>query len=253
VHHFASNVHLEYVNLVQLCTTRKQNTDMKKVGLVGGISWVSTMEYYKFMNEGINIKLGGLNFAECIIYSLNFNDIQEKSWENSFKLLLDACKTLKRSNVDAIALCANTAHLFADKLQNDIKLPIIHIGNETAKSVKKQDLKKIGLLGTRFTMEMDFYRKNLEENGLEVIIPEKQQTRDYIQNTLKEELGRGIINLYTKENYISIVNELVERGAEGIVLGCTEIPLLISQVDFKIPIFDTTKIHSNAIVEYMLS
>ena len=226
---------------------------MKKIGLVGGISWVSTMDYYKFINEGINEKLGGLNFAECIIYSLNFGDVQEKTWENSFDLLLNACENLKSSGVDAIILCANTAHLFADEIHDKIKLPVIHIGTATAIAVKKRGLKKVGLLGTKFTMEMEFYIKKLEENGLKVLVPVKQETRNYIQNTVKEELGRGLIKAETKENYISIVKELVERGAEGIILGCTEIPMLIGQADFSVPIFDTTKIHSQAAVEYVLS
>lgn len=226
---------------------------MKKVGLVGGISWVSTMDYYKFINEGVNAKLGGLNFAECIIYSLNFGDVQAKSWDNSFELLLNACESLQKSGADGIVLCANTAHLFADKLQETIKLPIIHIGAETAKAVNKQGLKKVGLLGTKFTMEMDFYRNKLEEYGLEVLIPDKQETRDYIQYTVKEELGMGFINPETKINYISIAEELVARGAECIILGCTEIPMLISQSDFTIPVFDTTKIHSQAIVDYIVS
>ena len=226
---------------------------MKKIGLVGGISWVATSDYYKFINEGINLKLGGLNFAECVIYSLNFGDIQAKTWNNSFELLLKACESLKLSGVDAIVLCANTAHLFAEQLQETIKLPIIHIGTETAKAIRKKGYKKAGLLGTKFTMEMDFYRKKLEEYGLEVLIPDKQETRDYIQFTVKEELGIGFINPETKAKYISIVNELVERGAECIILGCTEIPLLINQDDFIIPIFDTTKIHSQAIVEYAIS
>jgi aspartate racemase len=226
---------------------------MKKIGLVGGISWTSTMDYYRFINEGINEKLGGLNFAECIIYSLNFGDIQARRWDNSYELLLNACEALKRSGVDSIILCANTAHLFADRLQDEVKLSFIHIGAETAKAINKQGFKKVGLLGTKFTMEMDFYRKKLEEFGLEVIIPEKQETRDYIQHTVKEELGIGFINPKTKTNYISIVNELVELGAECIILGCTEIPMLISQADFKIPVFDTTKIHSEAIVAYAVS
>ncbi len=226
---------------------------MKKIGLVGGISWVSTMDYYKFINEGVNLKLGGLNFAECIIYSLNFGEIQEKTWSNSFDLLLNACESLKRSGVDGIVLCANTAHLFADRLQEIIELPIIHIGVETAKAINKQGFKKVGLLGTQFTMEMEFYSKKLEEYGLEVLIPEKQATRNYIQQTLKEELGIGLINPETKTNYISIVKELVDCGAECIVLACTEIPLLINQADFTIPIFDTTKIHARAIVEYIFS
>ncbi|WP_369769760.1 aspartate/glutamate racemase family protein [Flavobacterium sp. WC2416] len=226
---------------------------MNKVGLVGGISWVSTMDYYKFINEGVNTKLGGLNFAECIIYSLNFGDIQAVSWENSFEILLNACQSLKKNGVDSIVLCANTAHLFADKLQETINLPIIHIGAETAKAINKCGFKKVGLLGTKFTMEMDFYREKLEEFGLEVLTPKKQETRDYIQQTVKEELGVGFVNPETKKKYISIVNELVEDGAECIILGCTEIPLLISQDDFTIPIFDTTKIHSQAIVEYIVS
>ena len=226
---------------------------MKKIGLIGGISWVSTMDYYKFINEGVNKKRGGLNFAECIIYSLNFGDIQAVGWVNAFELLLDACKSLKRSGVDGIVLCANTAHLFADKLQAEIQVPMIHIGVETAKAISKQGFKKVGLLGTKFTMEMDFYRQKLKEHGLEVIVPEKQETRDYIQHTVKEELGIGYINPETKINYIAIVNELVEQGAECIILGCTEIPMLISQLDFTIPIFDTTKIHSEAIVEFICS
>lgn len=226
---------------------------MKKIGLVGGISWVSTMDYYKLINEGVNSRLGGLNFAECIIYSLNFGDIQAKGWNNAFGLLLNACESLKRSGADTIVLCANTAHLYADRLQEIIKLPMIHIGVETAKEINKQGFKKVGLLGTKFTMEQDFYKKKLEEHGLEVLIPGKLETRDYIQYTVKEELGIGFINPGTKTNYISIVKELVDKGAECIILGCTEIPMLISQDDFTIPVFDTTKIHSRAIVDYMIA
>lgn len=226
---------------------------MKKIGLVGGISWVSTIDYYRFINEGVNSRLGGLNFAECIIYSLNFGDVQEKSWDNAFDLLLNACESLKKGGVDGIVLCANTAHLFADKLQEAIKLPIIHIVDETAKAITKNGFKKVGLLGTKFTMERDFYKDKLKEYGLEVLIPGQQETRDYIQHTIKEELGIGFINPETKTNYIAIINELIDSGAECIVLGCTEIPMLISQADFTIPVFDTTKIHSEAIVEYIIS
>lgn len=226
---------------------------MKKVGLIGGISWVSTMDYYKFINEGVNAKLGGLNFAELLIYSLNFGAIQEKSWDNSFDILLNACERMKKAGAESIVLCANTAHLFADDLQKKLDLPIINIVTETAKAINKAGLKKAGLLGTKFTMEMDFYRRKLEEYGLEVLIPEKQETRDYIQYTLKEELGIGFINPETKKEYINIVAELVDNGAECIILGCTEIPMLIGQDDITIPVFDTTKIHSKAIVDYILS
>lgn len=150
-------------------------------------------------------------------------------------------------------MCANTAHLYADRLQQEINLPVIHIVAETAKTIEKNGFKKVGLLGTKFTMEMDFYRNKLELFGLEVLIPEKNETRDYIQYTLREELGVGFINPETKKKYKEIVQDLVDRGAECIVLGCTEIPMLVSQEDFEIPVFDTTKIHSEAIVEFITS
>lgn len=226
---------------------------MRKIGLVGGISWVSTIDYYRFINEGVNERLGGLNFAECLIYSLNFGDVQDKTWEGSFDLLLAACESLKRSGVEAIVLCANTAHLFADQLQEKIALPIIHIGTETAKAINATGIKNIGLLGTVFTMEKDFYFKKLEDHGLHVLVPSKNETRNYIQFTLKEELGRGVILEETRAQYIQIINDLIKEGAEGIILGCTEIPMLISQADFDIPVFDTTKIHCEAIVDYILS
>ncbi|MEP6805143.1 MAG: aspartate/glutamate racemase family protein [Flavobacterium sp.] len=226
---------------------------MKKIGLVGGISWVSTIDYYKLINEGVNKKLGGLQFAECLIYSLNFGDIQEKTWANSYELLLNACLSLKKSGADAIVLCANTAHMYADEIEKAVGLPLIHIGTETAKAITKEKITTIGLLGTSFSMEMDFYKDRLKSFGLNVLIPEKQETRDYIQNVLKEELGRGIINPESRQNYIKIANELIEKGAEGIILGCTEIPLLIDQSHFSVPVFDTTKIHSEAIVNFIVS
>lgn len=226
---------------------------MKKIGLVGGISWVSSMDYYKLINEGINQKLGGLNAAECVIYSLNFGDVQKISWINAYDLLLNACENLKKSGVDCIVLCANTAHLFVDKLQENVQLPFINIIEETAKVLNEKGIKKAGLLGTKFTMEMDFYKKNLEKFGIEVIIPEKQETRDYIQRTIKNELGVGIINHETKLNYISIGNELINNGAECIILGCTEIPVLISQNDFSTLVLDTTKIHAASIINYAIT
>ena len=226
---------------------------MKKLGLVGGISWISTMDYYKIINEEINKQLGGLQFAECTINSLNFGDIQAVQWDNSFELLLGACQNLKNSGADVIVLCCNTAHLFAEELQTQIDLPFLHIVTETAKVVNNQGLKKVGLLGTKFTMEMDFYKNKLEESGLEILIPEKQETRNYIQHTLKEELGAGLINLETKINYISIIDELIANGAEGIILGCTELPMILSQKDISVPVFDTTQIHSHAAVRFALT
>ncbi|MEN2400935.1 aspartate/glutamate racemase family protein [Flavobacterium sp. MC2016-06] len=230
---------------------------MKKLGLVGGISWVSTIDYYKFINEGINEKLGGLNFAECLVYSLNFNEFQKNNangdWNATFELLLNACKSLENGGADAIVLCANTAHAVSDQLEKEIKLPIIHVVTATANTINKLGLKKVGLLGTKYTMEMDFYFKKLAENNIEAIVPFLQEERDFIQQTLKEELGRGIIKEQTKRAYLSIIEKLIENGAEGIILGCTEIPMLISQEDISVPVFDTTKIHSEAAVDFAVS
>jgi aspartate racemase len=226
---------------------------MKKVGLVGGISWVSTIDYYRYINEGINERLGGLHFAECLIYSLNFADIQAVSWDESFNILLGACESLKRGGAEAIVLCANTAHGMADKLEASSGLPIIHVVTATAAAVRKQGLRKVGLLGTVYTMEMDFYKDGLRKEGVEPIIPEKQETRNFIQQTLKEELGKGIFKPETKRAYLDIIDELIAAGAEGIILGCTEIPLIIRQDDVTVPVFDTTKIHSQAVVAFALS
>lgn len=226
---------------------------MKKIGLVGGTSWVSTIDYYRFINEGINEKLGGFNYAECILYSINFGDIQARGWMNSYDLFYDACTNLKKGGAAAIVLCANTAHLMADKLEAETGLPVIHIVSATANAIQQKGLKKIGLLGTIFTMEMDFYTSKLKEYNIECIVPGKQEERNFIQQTLKEELGKGIFKEETKAEYVSIINDLIEQGAEGIVLGCTEIPMLVKQEDVSVPVFDTTKIHSMAAVEFAIS
>ena len=225
---------------------------MKKIGLVGGISWTSTLDYYKLFNQGINSKLGDLNSAEFIIYSLNFSDVQNKGWPNSFDLIFDACKSLVSNNVDAIVLCANTAHLFVDEIQEKIDIPIIHIASATAKEINRKKLNKVGLLGTKFTMEMGFYRHKLKEYDIETIIPRDKKDIEIIQNIVKNELGKGMVTKESKEKFINYANRLVERGAEGIVLGCTEIPMLIEQKDFNFPVFDTTKIHIEDIINFAL-
>ncbi|RYU95890.1 aspartate/glutamate racemase family protein [Emticicia agri] len=230
---------------------------MKKIGLVGGISWVSTIDYYRYINEGVNRKLGGLNFAECIIYSLNFDDFQRNNtlgyWDKTYELIFEACRSLEKAGAEAIVLCANTAHAIADKLQKNVSLPVIHVVEETAKEIHTHGFTKVGLMGTKFTMEMDFYKAKLLENGIEALIPESQETRDFIQQTLKEELGRGIVRQETKAAYISIINDMIRNGAEAIIFGCTEIPLLLSQNDVSVPIFDTTLIHANAAVDFAVS
>ncbi|MDL5512497.1 amino acid racemase [Arenibacter sp. M-2] len=226
---------------------------MKKIGLVGGISWTSTLDYYKYINEGVNEALGGLQSAELILYSLNFADIQDKGWLNSFDLLLKACKELKKNNVEGIVLCANTAHLFADEIQEIINIPIINIITATAQEINSKKINKIGLLGTKFTMEMDFYRKKLNEHQIEVLIPETLSDIDRIHYIVKEELGKGIIKESSKKEFVKFSEDLIQKGAQGIVLGCTEIPLLIDEKDFNsTPVFDTTKIHVQAILDFIL-
>lgn len=227
---------------------------MKKVGLVGGISWTSTIDYYRYINEGINRQLGGLNFAECIIYSVNFDDFQKNNaaydWDATFALLANAAANLKKAGAEAIVLCANTAHMVADRIAEKVQIPIIHIITATANAVHQKGLKKVGLLGTTYTMELDFYKDKLKANGIEPIIPEQQADRDFIEETLRNELGRGILKPETKKFYLKIIEELIQEGAEGIILGCTEIPLLINQDDVSVPVFDTTKIHAQAAVEF---
>jgi aspartate racemase len=229
---------------------------MKKLGLIGGISWVSTADYYRFINEGVNKELGGVNFAECMIYSFNYNDIKRNNdnndWESTFNMLSKACQSLKNSGAEAIVLCANTMHLIADRIQESVDLPLIHIATETAKEIQKRGIKKVGLLGTKFTMELDFFTDKLKAQNIEAIIPELED-REFIHQTIFNELGKGLILESTKERYLSIIEKLIENGAEGIILGCTEIPLLVKQDEVKVPVFDTALIHSNAAIAFALS
>lgn len=230
---------------------------MKVIGLIGGISWVSTADYYKLINEGINDRLGGLNFSECLIYSFNYADIKRNNenndWDSTFTMLFKACEFLKSGGAEAIVLCANTMHFIAKRLEEAVGLPIIHIATATAIEIQKQEIKKVGLLGTKFTMELDFFKDKLAEKGIEAIIPQNQEDKDFIHTTIFEELGRGLVTKSTKERYLAIANQLIKEGAEGIILGCTEIPLVIKPEDLLVPVFDTTLIHSNAAVEFQLS
>ena len=229
---------------------------MRKLGLVGGLSWVSTLDYYRYINEAVNKKLGGLNFAECAIYSVNFNDIQRfgwDDWERTYSTLAGACMHLKAAGAEALVLCANTAHAVAERIEAHVGLPLIHIATATAQEIKARNVTRVGLLGTRFTMELPFYREILELHGIEPLIPIDQDTRAFIQRTLKEELGRGIVRRATKSAYLRIIDELVARGAQGIIFGCTEIPLLLDPKEIGVPVFDTTRIHADAAVNFALS
>lgn len=230
---------------------------MKIIGLIGGISWVSTGDYYKLINQGINEKLGGLNFSECLIYSFNYADIkrnnENNNWDSTFNMLLKGCQFLKQGGAEAIVLCANTMHFIADRLEAAVDLPIIHIATATAIEIEKQGLKKVGLLGTKFTMELDFFKDKLIAKGIEAIIPTSEADKDFIHTTIFEELGKGIVTNETKKRYLEIANQLIKEGAEGIILGCTEIPLVIKPEDLSVPVFDTALIHSNAAVDFQLS
>ncbi|WP_431244858.1 aspartate/glutamate racemase family protein [Flavobacterium sp. P21] len=230
---------------------------MRKIGLIGGISWVSTGDYYKLINEGINEKLGGLNFSECLVYSFNYADIKRNNdnndWDSTFEMLFKGCEFLKSGGAEAIILCANTMHLIADRLEEAIDLPLIHIATATAIEIQKQNIKKVALLGTKFTMELDFFKEKLTAKGIETIIPEKQEDKDFIHYTIFEELGRGLVTDETKKRYLEIANDLISKGAEGIILGCTEIPLVIKPEDVSVAVFDTALIHSKAAVNFQLS
>jgi aspartate racemase len=230
---------------------------MKKIGLVGGISWTSTADYYRYINEETNKQLGDLNFAECIIYSVNFEHFNQcnaaHNWEGTFQLLSNAAVQLKNAGADLIMLGANTAHIVAERISEMTGLPLIDIRIATATAIKKRNISKIGLLGTVFTMELDFYKKKLSAYEIESLTPQNKADRDFIEDTLLHELGKGVIKEETKKEYIRIANDLIQQGAQGIVLGCTEIPLLLTQDDFSVPVFNTTSIHAQAAVEFALS
>lgn len=229
---------------------------MKLIGLIGGTTWVSTADYYRYLNQQINKRLGGNEYANCILYSFNFGDIWRNNikgdWESNYQLIKQAAENLKNSGAKGIVLCANTMHMFADRLENDIKLPVIHIAVATAASIKAKGLKNAILLGTKFTMEMDFFKDKLSEQGIKTLIPNEEQ-RAFIHATIFDELGKEIIRRETKQKYLEIIANLVKQGADSVILGCTEIPLLLKQIDCPTPLFDTTLIHSTAAVDFSLS
>ena len=229
---------------------------MKTIGLLGGTSWVSTIDYYRYLNEGINARLGGIQFAKCIIHSFNFADIQKNNdtndWDATLSLFVEAATNLEKSGAAAILICANTLHKIAEPLQERIGIPIIHIGVVTAEVIAKKGLKKVALLGTKFTMELDFIKGKLKDRGIETILPDDEE-REYINTNISSELAKNIFTNENKQNYLTIINKLIKAGAEGIVLGCTEIPMFIKQEDITVPIFDTAAIHAAAAVDFALN
>jgi aspartate racemase len=229
---------------------------MKTIGLIGGTGWVSSIEYYQFINREINRRLGGQQAARCILWSFNYGEIdvlinQKNDLESVYKMVKNAAEKLESCGADCILLCANTLHMYADRLRTEINIPLIHIAEATASEINKAGLRKVAVLGTKFTMEKDFYRSKLAESAIEMMIPGNED-REFIHNTILGELLKDILKPETKSLFLEIINNLILNGTEGIVLGCTEIPLLIKQEDVAVPVFDTTFIHSTAAVDFAL-
>ena len=226
---------------------------MKTIGLIGGTSWVSTKEYYRIINETVNEKLGKEHSARCILYSVDFEEdvmINIEKWDKITDLFIDYAKKLEYFGADFLIICANTIHKISDDVQKSIKIPIVHIADATGIRIVENGFKKVGLLGTRTTMVENFYKDRLKEQfGIETIIP-KEDEREIIHKIIIEELTYNIIKDFSKRKYIKIIKNLAADGAQGIILGCTEISLLIKQNDVDITVFDTTNIHAKAAVDY---
>ncbi|HFG9718270.1 TPA: aspartate/glutamate racemase family protein, partial [Clostridioides difficile] len=220
---------------------------MKTIGLIGGMSWESTITYYQVINTVIKERLGGLHSSKCILYSVDFQEIEEcqssGNWEKSAKILADAAIKLQEAGADFIVICTNTMHKVSDKIQESIHIPLLHIADVTATVLREKEIKKVALLGTKYTMEQDFYKNVIINNGIEVLIP-NEEDRIIVNDTIFNELCLGIISESSKKAFLSIIDKLGKQGAEAVILGCTEIGLLIKQNDTSIPLFDTTVIHA---------
>jgi aspartate racemase len=231
------------------------NVKMKTIGLIGGISWLSSVDYYRIINEQINHRLKGLNAGKIILYSVNYGEIKELTdqnrWHDIASLIKDAAIKLERAGADCLIIGANTMHRIAPEVQQAVKIPLIHIADATAASIKQKELKTVGLLGTKYTMELDFFKDKLKSRGITTLIPDLFD-RDLIHTAIYNELGKGLLLPETKSMFLTLMEGLRNSGAEGIILGCTEIPLLISQKDFDLPLFDTTLLHASAAVEFVL-
>jgi len=229
---------------------------MKTIGLIGGMSWESSAEYYRIMNQTVQERLGGLHSAQCMLYSFDFQEIEQLqhrgAWEKLTELMIRAAQSLEGAGAELLIICANTMHKMAEEVQSSVRIPLVHIADATAKAIIERGLDKVALLGTRFTMEEDFYKERLQEkHKLEIIIP-SERDREVIDKVIYTELCRGIMQQSSKEQFKAIIEKLASNRAQGVILGCTEIPLLISQQDAEIPLFDTTKIHAQAAVEMAL-
>lgn len=230
---------------------------MKTIGLIGGMSWESSLLYYQIMNQRVNEKLGGLHSAKSLMYSVDFDEIKslqyEGKWDEATKIMIDAAQKLESGGADFIVICTNTMHKMAEEVEEAVTIPLLHIADATAKEMVKDGRKKVALLGTAFTMEQDFYKGRLRDKfGLEVIVPGEADRR-VIHDIIYQELCLGVINDASRQSYLRIIQELGRQGAEAIILGCTEITLLISQEHCGIPLYDTTRLHAESAVDFALS
>jgi aspartate racemase len=228
---------------------------MKTIGLIGGMSWESSLEYYRIINEEVRQRLGGLHSAKCVLYSVDFEEIEicqkNGEWEKSAQILIDAARGIEAAGADFIVICTNTMHKVAGEIQAGINIPILHIADITARQILSEGLKTIGLLGTKYTMEQDFYKSRIEAKGIKVLIP-KETDRVTINSVIYNELCLGQIIDESRVRYKIIIQDLIEQGAEGIILGCTEIGLLVKQEDSTVPLFDTTLLHAKGAVSFAL-
>ena len=228
---------------------------MKTIGLIGGLTWYSTLDYYRLLNELTNKRLGGAHAAKVILNSVDFAEIkvltEAQDWEGIAVIMCKAAKSLELAGADCLLIGANTMHKIAAEIQAAVNIPVIHIGVVTAAAIKNTGLKKVALLGTKYTMQLDFYKAKLADNGITTIIPVETAIA-FINNAIYNEFSAGIFLPETKAEYLRIINVLIEEGAEGIILGCTEIPILIKQQDCTVPIFDTTLLHATAAVDFAL-
>jgi aspartate racemase len=230
---------------------------MKTIGLIGGMSWESSIEYYRIINEEVRDRLGKLHSAQSLMYSVDFAPVEELQregkWKEATEIMIDAARRLEKGGADFVVICTNTMHRMADEVQACIGIPLLHVVDTAAKSVKERGLGTVGLLGTRFTMEEDFYRGRLaRKHGLQVHVPEPSE-RDQVHRVIYDELVVGELRQESRAVFLRIIDGLVARGAQGIVLGCTEIPLLIKEGDCPVPVFDTTRLHAQAAVDMALA
>ncbi len=229
---------------------------MKTIGMIGGMSWESSLEYYRIINETVRHKLGGLHSAKCLLYSVDFAGIErfqkEGRWEEAAAVMEKAAKSLEKGGADFVIICTNTMHKLADAVEKNVSIPLLHIADPTGELILEKKADPIALLGTRFTMEEPFYKQRLEEKfGLEVIIPDLSD-RNLIHKVIYDELCLGKINPPSKTGYLEIIDRLAAKGAKGVILGCTEIGLLVKQADCDLPLFDTTFIHARAAVAHAI-